>query len=237
LEETFGVPCYQEQVLSILKDLGMPSAELNAFLKAVKGKHAVAGVSAESVAIFEKNKQRFAELCATAGMSKREITAGWKLVEGFAAYGFNRAHATAYSLLGYQLAYLKINYPLQFHAALLETTAGTTKAEAYIREVKRMGIPILVADVNRSGVSWTIDEERGAIRRGLVSIKGIGIGAAEEIAKNAPYESISDLIARCQARAVTGGKNWEKNRELNGVLAKLDDAGALKSLDNQGGTN
>ena len=58
LEETFGVPCYQEQVLAILKDLGMPIPELNAFLKAVKGKHAKAGYSDEANHVFEKNKQK-----------------------------------------------------------------------------------------------------------------------------------------------------------------------------------
>lgn len=230
LEETFGVPCYQEQVLGILKDLGMPVYELNAFLKAVKGKHAKAGYSAESNAIFERNKKRFAELCASKGMGKRETTQGWKLVEGFAAYGFNRAHATAYSILGYQLAYLKINHPLEFHAALLETTVGTTKDEQYIRETKRMGITILQADVNSSGISWTLDRDAEAIRRGLTSIKGVGYNTAQVICDNAPYSSIEELIAKCPARAVTGGKNWKKEKTLSGTLEHLRKAGALESL-------
>lgn len=230
LEETFGVPCYQEQVLGILKDLGMPVSELNAFLKAVKGKHAKAGYSAESNAIFERNKQRFSDLCANAGMKKSEITKGWKLVEGFAAYGFNRAHATAYSILGYQLAYLKINHPLEFHASLLETTVGTTKDEQYIRETKRMGIKIMQADVNSSGISWTLDIKEQAIRRGLTSIKGVGYNCAEVICNNAPYSSLEELIAKCPARVVTGGKNWKTQKTLNGTLEQLRKAGALESL-------
>jgi len=230
LEETFGVPCYQEQVLAILKDLGMPIPELNSFLKAVKGKHAKAGYSAEANAVFEKNKQKFVELCQATGMGKREITQGWKLVEGFAAYGFNRAHATAYSILGYQLAYLKINYPLEFHSALLETTVGTSKDDQYIRETKRMGINILPADVNLSGISWSLDAEAGAIRRGLSSIKGVGRNAAEVIYANAPYNSIEELISKCPARAVTGGKNWKSKRTLNGTLEQLRKTGALESL-------
>lgn len=230
LEETFGVPCYQEQVLGILKDLGMPVTELNAFLKAVKGKHAKAGYSAEANAIFERNQQRFADLCEAKGMNKRQITQGWKLVEGFAAYGFNRAHATAYSLLGYQLAYLKMNHPLEFHAALLETTVGTSKDEQYIRETKRMGIPILPADVNRSGISWTLDRNENAIRRGLSSIKGVGINASSSIVENAPYSTIEELISKCPARAVTGGKNWKSSKTLSGTLEQLRKAGALESL-------
>ena len=230
MEETYGVPCYQEQVLAILKDLGMPVVQLNAFLKAVKGKHAKAGYSDEANAVFEKNKKMFEELCFAKGMNKRQISQGWKLVEGFAAYGFNRAHATAYSLLGYQLAYLKINYPLEFHASLLETTVGTNKSDQYIRETKRMGITILPADVNSSGVSWTLDTEAKAIRRGLTSIKGVGHNAAELIYANAPYSSLDELIEKCPARAVTGGKNWKTKKTLNGTLEQLRKTGALESL-------
>lgn len=229
LGETYGVPAFQEQVLAVLKDLGMPAYELNAFLKAVKGKHAVGGYSDESTAIFDSNRQRFADLCTAVGMNKKQIEMGWELVEGFAAYGFNRAHATAYSLLGYQLAYLKMNYPLEFHSALLETTSGN-KEQAYIKETKRMGVQILPADVNSSGSLWTIDRSANAIRRGLSSIKGVGNVAAECIAENAPYDSLDDLVAKCPARMVTGGKQWKDARVLTGVLEKLRQAGALKSL-------
>lgn len=230
LAETFGVPCYQEQVLAILRDLGMPVAEMNAFLKAVKGKHAKAGYSDESTSIFEKNKERFADLCVAKGMISVDIESAWELVEGFAAYGFNRAHATAYSLLGYQMAYLKVNHPLEFHAALLETTVGTVKEDQYVKEAKRVGISILPACVNRSAVSWTLDRKAEAIRRGLSSVKGVGAKAAEAIAVNAPYSSIDDLISRCPAQAVTGGKQWAKSGTLNGVLANLRQSGALRQL-------
>lgn len=229
LGETFGVPAFQEQILSLLKDLGMPAYELNSFLKAVKGKHAVAGYSEESNRIFDDNKQRFSDLCKAVGMNSNQIRRGWELVEGFASYGFNRAHATAYSLLGYQLAYLKINHPLEFHTALLETTTGN-KEQAYVRETKRMGITVLPADVNVSGALWTIDREASAIRRGLSSIKGIGDSAAECISANAPYKTIDDIVERCPARIVTGGKQWASARQLTGVLEKLRQAGALTSL-------
>lgn len=230
LLETYGVPAFQEQVLAILKELGMPAHELNAFLKAVKGKHAVGGYSDESTAVFDSNKQRFAGLCQAVGMTNQQVKKAWELVEGFAAYGFNRAHSTAYSLLGYQLAYLKIHYPLEFHTALLETTVGTHKESAYVKETRRMGIQILPADVNISGASWTIDLQRNAIRRGLSSIKGIGVQASECLHENAPYDSIDDIVARCPARIVTGGKNWKSARTLSGVLEKLRNAGALQSI-------
>ena len=163
-------------------------------------------------------------------MNKRQITKGWELVEGFAAYGFNRAHSTAYSLLGYQLAYLKLNYPLEFHSALLETTVGSNKEISYVKETKRMGIKILPADVNVSGISWTIDRKEQAIRRGLSSIKGIGTNAADCLQQNAPYGSIDDIVERCPARTVTGGKQWKDSRTLTGVLEKLRLSGALSSI-------
>ena len=229
LGETFGVPAFQEQVLAVLKDLGMPVYELNSFLKAVKGKHAVGGYSAEAINVFDDNKQRFADLCKNVGMKTRQIDKGWELVEGFAAYGFNKAHATAYSLLGYQLAYLKLTYPLEFHTALLETTGGN-KEQLYVKETRRMGITILPADINTSNSLWTIDRKENAIRRGLSSIKGVGTSAAECLSENAPYGSIDDIISKCPARTVTGGKQWKDARVLVGVLEKLRQAGALKSI-------
>lgn len=230
LQETYGVPCFQEQVLAILRDLGMPVAEMNDFLKAVKGKHAKAGYSDASTAIFTDNMERFASLCGKVGMDDQQIEEAWTLIEGFAAYGFNRAHATAYSLVGYQMAYLKVNHPLEFHAALLETTVGTPKEDQYIKETKRMGISILPACVNRSGVSWTLDPKAEAIRRGLTSIKGVGSKAAEAIVANAPFASLDDLISRCPAQSVTGGKQWAKTGTLNGVLQSLRQAGAFRQL-------
>lgn len=230
LAETYGVPCFQEQVLAILRDLGMPVAELNDFLKAVKGKHAKGGYSESSNAVFQDNYDRFRDLCTSVGMNDEEVDDAWTLVEGFAAYGFNRAHATAYSLFGYQMAYLKTHYPLEFHTALLETTAGTVKEDQYVKEAKRVGISILPVCVNRSGVLWTLSGREQAIRRGLTSIKGVGIKAAEAIAANAPYSSLDDLILRCPPQAVTGGKKWAKDGSLSGVLQALRQAGGLRQL-------
>ena len=225
LKETYGIPCYQEQVLAILRDLGMPVAEMNDFLKAVKGKHQ--GADAD---IFSDNEKRFHKLCNKAGMDETQTKEAWSLVEGFAAYGFNRAHSTAYSLLGYQMAYLKVHYPLEFHSALLETSAGTSKEDQYIKETKRVGVSILGACVNRSNELWTMDTKFQAIRRGLTSIKGVGFKAAESIVSNAPYSSIEELISQCPAQSVTGGKSWAKEKKLTGVLRSLQQAGALRQL-------
>ena len=91
-----------------------------------------------------------------------------------------------------------------------------------------MGIRVLPADVNVSGPSWSIDRSRRAIRRGLVSIKGVGPKAALNIAENRPYSSIEDLLDRTDARIVTGGKKYPA--EVTGVIKKLVDANAFSTL-------
>lgn len=228
LAETLGVAAYQEQVLEILRDLGMSAAEMNQFLTAVKAKHGGIG----GKAIMRTNKLQFSKLCKAVGMSVLDIEYAWKMIEGFAAYGFNKAHATAYSLLSYRTAYLKVHHPLEYHTALLQGWAGSGDKEAmYAKETRRVGIPILSPDVNVSKFSWTLDTRRGAIRKGLLSIKGVGNGAAVEVAANAPYSSITDLIDRTNSRSVTGSKEWAKHGTLNGVLAALDNAHALSSLE------
>ena len=230
LKETYGVPAFQEQVLAILRDLGMPVIEMNDFLKAVKGKHAVGGYSDSSSDIFQGHEDKFVALCRKATMDDDQIEEAWALVEGFAAYGFNRAHATAYALFGYQMAYLKVHRPLEFHTALLETTAGSPKEAKYVKEARHVGLRVLPADVNASGMSWTMDRNKSAIRRGLLSIKGVGQAAAECVADHAPFGSIDELISRCPARIVTGGRQWKKEKVLKGTLRHLQQAGALKCL-------
>jgi DNA polymerase-3 subunit alpha len=230
LEETYGVPAFQEQVLGVLRDLGMPVEELNDFLKAVKAKHAKAGYSDASAAIFAEHEAKFLALCEEVGMDKAAQDYAWTLVEGFVAYGFNKAHATAYGLFGYQLAYLKVHHPLEFHTALLETSVGTPKEDDYVKEVRRVGIPILPACINRSRAVWTIDPAAGAIRRGLNSLHGVGTKAAEEIAAGAPYSSVDDLASRTNPRLVTGLRQWAKKGTLSGVAERLRAAGALRSI-------
>lgn len=227
LKDTYGVPVYQEQIIEILRAIGTPVIELNKMLKAIKASNDKVANAAET---FRDMHDKFTLLGQSSqGWTKDEAEQAWNYVATFSGYSFNRAHATAYGLLGWQLAWFKVHYPNEFHAALLETTAGSVKEAKYIKETRRVGIKLLPADVNRSGASWKLD--RRGIRRGLVSIKGIGWKAAEEIAANQPYADINDLIARTNARIVTGGKTFAKDGQLNGVLLKLLTAGALRSLE------
>lgn len=227
LKETYGVPVLQDQVIAILRDIGFTPDDLTAFLKAVKASNENIGNAAEVIRGYQ---EMFVELAEESGFSDRDINFTWDAIQGFSKYGFNKAHATAYGHRAYYMAYLKVHHPLEFHAALLQTHAGTPKEKDYILATRDAGIPMLGPDVNISGPTWSIDHDRGAIRKGLVSIKGVGIKAANEIARHAPFTDLDDLISRCDARAVNGGKSYQRYGTLNGVLKKLEDAKALKGV-------
>lgn len=227
LDETHGVPVFQEQVISILRDLGFTPEELTEFLKAVKASNKNIGGAGLVVARYQS---RFRLAAMDHGWTDADYAFAWDAIEGFAEYGFNRAHATQYGLTAYRSAFLKCHHPLEHTTAVLEAWAGTPKEPQYIRMARERGIRLLKPDVNISRFTWTIDRSKRAIRRGLLSIKGVGEVAAKEITYNAPFTSMDDLISKCDARKVNGGKQWDEDETLKGVLAKLQDAGALKSL-------
>ena len=224
LRETYGIIVFQEQVLLILRDLGMSIEDRNSLLKAVKASNKQA---LEAEKTFIRLRKEFYSLCKKSGMDQWESDDAWTMVHGFAEYGFNKAHAVQYGITGYRTGYLKTHHPLEYMSALLETTAGTDKEREYIREARGMGLRLLGPSVNDSDVSWTLDRNRKAIRRGLISIKGIGFKAAENIVENAPYSDITDFTERTDSRAVNGGKD---HKELKGVCLKLMKAGALSCV-------
>ena len=114
--------------------------------------------------------------------------------------------------------------------ALLQTWEGTKKEPGYVAEARRIGLRIIPADVNVSNAGWTMDTKRKAIRRGLVSIKGIGDASATAIAALRPFRSIEDMIERIPSRQLTGGKKYLADGSFSGTLEHLRTAGALESL-------
>lgn len=230
LAETLGVMVYQDQPLSILREMGMAIASVNLLYKVLKdsGKGAV-----------ERNRERLASLrkefdylCAKHGIDAADEA--WAMVTSFNAYGMNKAHAAGYGIRSYRCAYLKAHYPLEYMAALLAVWVGDkTKEPRYLREARRLGFRFLSADINESEATYSISKgRRPQIRKGLVSIKGVGWAIAEAIAENSPYESIDDLVARCRpgGRMLAGGKAWEEEGRLSGVLQTLDDVGVLDNI-------
>jgi len=119
-------------------------------------------------------------------------------MQSFGVYGFNKSHAYAYGMLGYWTAYVKKHYPREFMTALFQTNPA--QSVAYIRESRRMGIPVLGPDINESSSGYTLTQN-GAIRYGLNSIKFVG-GSADHIKKLGPFSSMEDFVSRVPKKNV-----------------------------------
>ncbi len=198
--DTYGVMIYQEQVMaaaSLLAGYSLGQADL---LRRAMGKK-----DKEKMA---KERKNFIAGCAsTNGIARKEASAIFDLLEKFAGYGFNKSHSAAYGLISYQTAYLKANYPVEFMSGLLSNEINNTdKIAVFVGECKRMGIPILPPDVNRSDLKFApeMDEEKPAIRYGLAAIKNVGAGAMEaairERESDGPFASLEDFCRRLDSR-------------------------------------
>ncbi|KKW43507.1 MAG: polymerase III, alpha subunit protein [Parcubacteria group bacterium GW2011_GWB1_57_6] len=149
LDFSYGILVYQDDVLLTAIKLGGYSwLEADALRKAM-GKKIPKVMQAEK----EKLTKGFMEY---GKLSKQLAEKLWELIEPFAAYGFNKAHAASYGKVAYQTAYMKANYPVEYLAALLTADAGDTEqVSILVAEAKRMGIPVLPPDVNESGAVFT----------------------------------------------------------------------------------
>ena len=233
LHETHGLVIFQEQVIEILRALGMNPHDLTALLKAVKASNNNVAAAAEVIASYGADVFR---MCSDKVIPDEQANMLWRAIEGFAEYGFNRAHATTYGLTAYRTAYLKTHYPVPYYAALLASFEGTKDKEAWYRSAARIhGVKVRAPMVGISGAHYTFDAVSNTVRRGLRSVKGVGKVAADHIAAHGPYTDLADLIERCGSRPVTGGKEYLATRnpgDLCGTLAALYEAGALDALMN-----
>jgi len=224
LEETFGIMVYQEQVMRICNRLGdIPLREAYTLIKAIGKK---------KLKVIAKEKERFIKGCTAKGLKAQQAEHIFDLIERFAGYGFNKSHATRYSFVAYQTAWLKYYYPVEFMAALLTYEMGSTdKVVEYIGECKEMGIEVLPPDINESFSDFTVvyskDHEHkkgsGVIRFGLAAVKGVGEKAVEQIiaARQAVgrFRSLYHFCEHVDLRAV--------NKQ---VLEALIKAGAFDNL-------
>lgn len=223
LDQSYGVITYQDDVMLIAIELaGYSWLEADKLRKAMGKK-----IPAEMEAQKEHLRQGFVEH----GLSPGKAEALWKLIEPFAAYGFNKAHAASYGRVAYQTAFMKANYPGEYMTAVLSAEAGDVEEVAIIiNECKRMGIPVLPPDINESYKDFTlvrIEGEKDTIRFGLGSIKNFGEGIADAIIaeRNAKgrFKNLTDFLERVQ------------NRNLNKKsLESLIYAGALDAFGERG---
>jgi len=194
LAPTYGTMIYQEQVLAICRIIaGYNDLEADDIRK-ILGKKKIDKVDAAGRDFVARAIER--------GMSRNAALMLWGQMAEFSKYAFGKAHAYAYGLLCYWTAFLKIHYPVEFMAATLSTVKDE-RLPVFVKESRRIGVPVLAPDINISGTGFTIDN--ASVRYGISSLKGVGEAAAAEIIAHQPYTSIEDLAERTSSKAVTRG--------------------------------
>lgn len=205
LKNTYGILVYQEQFMQISKEWsGFTGGQADTLRKAVGKK---------KIDLMRKVKVDFVEgAIKTSGAKKEVAEKFWDQLEEFANYCFNKSHAACYGLVSYWTAYLKAHYPDAFMAALMTSDQDDIDRLAIeITECKHMGIKVLSPDVNESYVEFAIVPEASEIRFGMAAIKGVGVGAVEEILRareEAKFTSIEDFAKRVSTSKVNK-RVWE----------------------------
>ena len=205
LKNTYGILVYQEQFMQISKEWsGFTGGQADTLRKAVGKK---------KIDLMRKVKVDFVEgAIKTSGAKKEVAEKFWDQLEEFANYCFNKSHAACYGLVSYWTAYLKAHYPDAFMAALMTSDQDDIERLAIeITECKHMGIKVLSPDVNESYVEFAVVPNENKIRFGMAAIKGVGVGAVEEIIRvrdEGKFTSIEDFAKRVSTQKVNK-KVWE----------------------------
>lgn len=211
LKSTSGVIIYQEQIMQIAQKIaGFSLGKADLLRKAISKKNA---------ALMVSMKQDFIAGALQNGYNEKTAEEIYALIERFAQYGFNKSHSVAYALIAYQLAYLKVHYPLYFFASILSNDGAsiTTKVRC-IEEAKRYHVPVLSPSINKSQERFVVED--GGIRYSLTAIKNVGLSGYKTIAiereENGLFKSLIDFFSRME------------NKRLNAkMLDSLIAAGAF----------
>ncbi len=207
LNVTYGCMVYQEQVMQIVRELGGYSMGRSDMVRRAMSK--------KKKDVMEEERQKFVygETDSSGkvlipgairnGVDEKVSNAIYDEMMDFASYAFNKSHAAAYAVVGYQTAWLKNYYPVEFMAALLNSFLGSAdKVSQYILECRRMGIQVLPPDLNESGEVFTVTN--GKIRFGLSAVKNVGTGVARQIIlereKNGPYKDFPDMCEKLEGK-------------------------------------
>lgn len=203
LSPTYGVICYQEQVIDAVMIVAGYTRGQADLLRKVMGK--------KKKELLAKERQPFTTAMLGKGYSQLAVDALWNTLEPFAEYAFNRAHTACYGRLAYVTAWLKCHYPAEYLAALLSSVGDKKdKAALYLAECRRLGVQVLPPDVNESEAAFTVVDAR--IRFGLASIRDVGDGVVNAVIRGrtgGSYTSFLDFISRvpgagCTKKAVLG---------------------------------
>ena len=198
LKDTYGVTVYQEQVMLLSRLLANFTRGESDTLRKAMGKKLIEKMN--------HLKGKFLEGGQKNGYEAKTLEKIWADWEKFASYAFNKSHATCYSWVAFQTAWLKANYPAEYMAAVLSRNrTNSTKLTVFMDECKSMHIPVKGPDINESFSNFGVNK-KGDIRFGLSAIKGVGENVVAQIIRernaNGPFESIYDFVERVPAQAV-----------------------------------
>jgi DNA polymerase-3 subunit alpha len=218
LKDTYGITVYQEQVMLLSRDLAGFTRGQSDELRKAMGK--------KLLEKMEHLKVKFMDGCQKNGYGPiAKLEQIWSDWTEFAKYAFNKSHATCYTWVAYQTAYLKAHYPAEFMAAnLTRNKDDITEVGKFMDECKNLGMQVMGPDVNESDLTFTVNAD-GNIRFGLGAIKGVGEGAVEAIVNerkaNGKYKSMFDLIERVNLTACN--KRAVESLALSGAFDSFDD--------------
>ncbi len=197
LEETYGVIIYQEQVQKIAQILSGYTLGGADLLRRAMGKKIQAEMDAQ--------RKIFVEGAENNNVSGKQANEIFDLVAKFAGYGFNKAHAAAYALIGYQTAYLKANYAKEFLAASMNyDMQNTDKLSIFKQDIEQLGFKLLSPDINASQVNFSVED--GNVRYGLAALKNVGEQAMQDViaARDAggAFKDMFDVVSRVGAKVL-----------------------------------
>ncbi len=201
LAETQGVMLYQEDVMQAVVLLaGFELSEADLLRRALAKRRGPE---------LAELRARFLAACAQERIVAADAERIWELVANFSAFGFCKAHAVTYGRIAYRTAYLKAHHPAEFLTAFLNSQTGYYDARVYVEEARRLGVPILPPDVNKSGAGFTLERDahgaRPGMRIGLERVKGLSEAARRALLdareRGGPFLSLPDFLERSGARA------------------------------------
>ncbi|MDE6265998.1 MAG: DNA polymerase III subunit alpha [Muribaculaceae bacterium] len=198
LKDTYGVTVYQEQVMLLSRLLANFTRGESDTLRKAMGKKLIEKMN--------HLKGKFLEGGQKNGYDAKTLEKIWADWEKFASYAFNKSHATCYSWVAFQTAWLKANYPAEYMAAVLSRNrTNSTKLTVFMDECKSMHIPVKGPDINDSFSNFGVNK-KGDIRFGLSAIKGVGENVVAQIIRerdsNGPFDSVYDFVERVPSQAV-----------------------------------
>ena len=222
LKETYGITVYQEQVMLLSRQLAGFTRGQSDTLRKAMGKKQIEKMNELEALFYEGGEKN--------GHDKQVLNKIWEDWKKFASYAFNKSHATCYSWVAYQTAYLKANYPSEYMAAVLSSNLNDIATlSKYMDECRAMGIEVLGPNINESYKNFSATKD-GRIRFGLAGIKGVGASCVDAIVeerdKNGAYKDIFDFVQRINMGACN-----RKALESMALAGAFDDFKEIKRED------